>query len=133
MFLSYDIPVKIIKLSKFVIAPKLCYLINYCINKGVFPNVFKIVKVLPIYKGGEKHITSYYRPISILLQFSKIFEKILKENIINFFTKYERISTCQYDFQQNKSTSNAFIKLEDYLVISKPIIILLVKFFFSFT
>ena len=51
---TYDIPVKIIKLSKFIIAPKLCYLINYCIDKGVSPNVLKIAEVLPIYKGGEK-------------------------------------------------------------------------------
>ena len=28
----YDISVKIIKLSKFIIAPKLCYLIIYCIK-----------------------------------------------------------------------------------------------------
>ena len=75
---TYKIPVKIIKLSKFIIAPKLCYLINYCINKGVFPNVLKIAEVLPIYKGGEKHIASNYRPISILPHFSKISEKSLK-------------------------------------------------------
>ena len=32
---TYDIPVKILKLSKNIIAPTLCYLINYCINKDV--------------------------------------------------------------------------------------------------
>ena len=114
---TYDIPVKISKLSKFIIAPRLCYLINYCINKGVFPDVLKIAIVFPIYKGGEKHIASNYRSISILPHFSKIFEKILKDNIhvINFFTKYKRISTCQYGFQQNKSTNDALIELEDYL------------------
>ena len=52
------IPVKIIKLSKFIIAPKLCYLINYCINKGVFLYVLKIAKVFAIYKRGEKYIAS---------------------------------------------------------------------------
>ena len=112
---TYDISVKIIKLSKFIIIPKLCYLINYCINKGVFPNVLKIAKVLPMYKGGEKHMASNYRPISILPHFSKIFEKILKDDRISFLTKYKRISTCQYGFQQNKSTSDALIELEDYL------------------
>ena len=32
---TYDVPVKILKLSKNVIASTLCYLINDCINKGV--------------------------------------------------------------------------------------------------
>ena len=50
---TYDIPVKIVKLSKYIIAPTLCYLINYCICKSIFPNALKIAKVLPIYKGGD--------------------------------------------------------------------------------
>ena len=41
---TYNIPVKILKLSKYIIAPTLCYLINYCINKGVFPNALKIAQ-----------------------------------------------------------------------------------------
>ena len=69
---TYDIPVKILKLSKNVIAPTLCYLIKNCINKGVFPSALKIAKVLPIYKGGDKNIASNYRSISILPHFSKI-------------------------------------------------------------
>ena len=74
--------------------PTLCYLINNCINKGVFPSALKIAKVLPINKGGDRDIASNYRPISILPHFSKIFEKILK--------------------QENKSTSDALIELENY-------------------
>ena len=81
---TYDIPVKILKLSKYIIAPTLCYLTNYCINKGVFPNALKISKILPIYKGVERDIASNYRPISILPHFSKILEKILKHNLIDF-------------------------------------------------
>ena len=71
---TYDIPVKILKLSKNVIAPTLCYLINNC----VFPSALKIAKVLPIYKGDDKDIA--------LSQFPSYptFQKILKKflNII---------------------------------------------------
>ena len=112
---TYDIPVKILKLSKNVIAPTLCYLIKNCINKGVFPSALKIAKVLPIYKGGDKNIASNYRSISILPHFSKIFEKILKYNLTDFINKYKLISENQYGFQKNKSTSDALIELENYL------------------
>ena len=112
---TYDIPVKILKLSKNVIAFTLCYLINNCINKGVFPSPLKIAKVLPIYKGGDRDIASNYRPISILPHFSKIFEKILKHNLTDFINKYKIISENQYGFQENKSTSDALIELENYL------------------
>ena len=100
---TYDIPVKILKLSKNVIAPTLCYLINNCINKGVFPSALKIAKVLPIYKGSDRDIASNYRPISILPHFSKILEKILKHNLTDFINKYKIISENQYGFQEKKA------------------------------
>ena len=50
----YDIPIKIVKLSKYTIAPTLSYLFNPCINEEIFPNALKITKVLPIHKKGEK-------------------------------------------------------------------------------
>ena len=102
MYDTYDIPVKIIKLSKVIIAPILCNLINNCTNKGIFPGILKILKVIPIYKSGEKDLVSNYRPISILPHFSKIFEKILKENIVNFSNKHNVLSESQFGFQRKK-------------------------------
>ena len=90
-------------------------LINNCINKGIFPSILKIAKVIPIYKSGEKDLVSNYRPISILPHFSKIFEKILKENIVNFLNKHNVLSESQFGFQQKKSTNEALIELENYL------------------
>ena len=57
------------------------------LTTSMFPNALKIAKVLPIYKGGDRDITSNYRPISILPHFSKILEKILKHNLIDYISK----------------------------------------------
>ena len=72
---TYDIPVKIIKLSKVIIAPILCNLINNCINKGIFPSILKIAKVILIYKNGEKDLVSNYRPIFFYLICPKFLKK----------------------------------------------------------
>ena len=85
-----------------MIASILCHLINNCINKGIFPSILKIAKVISIYKSGEKDLVSNYRPISILPYFSKIFEKIIKENIVNFLNKHNVLSESQFGFQQKK-------------------------------
>lgn len=51
------------------------YICNKSFLTGNFPDKMKIAKVLPIYKNGEKHIVSNYRPILLLPQFSEILGK----------------------------------------------------------
>ena len=48
------------------------------------PNALKIAKVTPIFKTGEKDLIKNYRPISVLPCFSKILERIMYLNGINF-------------------------------------------------
>ena len=104
---TYDIPIRIIKLSKSVVAPILSELFNRCIIHGTFPTILKNAKVIPIYKDGEKHSPSNYRPVSILPHFSKIFEKILQTDLTKFLNKHQIISKCQFGFQEKLSTTDA--------------------------
>ena len=64
--------------------------------------------------------------MSFLTHFLKNFEKILNHNLIDFISKCKIISEYQYGFQENKSTSDALIELENY--ISKPTVKLLWNF-----
>ena len=112
---TYDIPVSVLKLSKYVIAPILSKLFNQCIELGIYPSTLKIAKVIPIFKDGDKTCDSKYRPISILPHFSKIFEKLLQLDLIKFLKKCNVISSCQYGFQEIKSTTDALVELCNHL------------------
>jgi len=76
-----DVPTKVIKLSKFVLAPVLTRIFNKCINEGFYPDCLKVAEVILICKSGEQNICSKYRPISVLLQFNKIFEGMLYDRV----------------------------------------------------
>ena len=52
----------------------LCYLINLSMISGTIPNEWKLAKVIPIFKYGDRTDPNNYRPISILLILSKILE-----------------------------------------------------------
>ena len=77
----------------------------------MFPNALKFAEVLQFIKGVIKTLLQI-RGQSLS---SKIFEKILKHNLIDFISKYKIILEYQYGFQENKSTSDALIELENYL------------------
>ena len=53
-------------------------------SKGIFPEKLKIVKVIPIHKGGSTHDINNFRPISLLSIFDKIIEKIMHKRLYDF-------------------------------------------------
>ena len=79
-----DIETKFIKLSKYVISTPLGEFFNLCVTQGTFPTYLKIAEVIPVFKKGDKQMASNYRPISILSQFDKIFEKMLCNRISDY-------------------------------------------------
>ena len=57
-----------------VISLLLIFIINLSFNTEIFPDMFKIAKVVPIFKGGDHTKLINYRPVSVLLAISKIFK-----------------------------------------------------------
>ena len=50
---------------------------NVCLSEGTYPDLLKIAEVVPISKKGKRNKMTNYRPISLLSQFNKIFEKLI--------------------------------------------------------
>ena len=78
---------KIIKLAANVLSPSIAMLINKSLLTGTFPSQFKLAKVFPIHKGGDKTDPSNYRLISILPTVSKIFERHVNQHLMGFLNK----------------------------------------------
>ena len=95
-------------------SPIIEILINKSIRTGKFHNEMKCAKVFPIFKGGNKSDPSNYRPISILSNISKIFERHVNKHLVNYLTKYKLIHEHQSGFQKKKnSCQTALVKLID--------------------
>jgi hypothetical protein len=56
------------------------------LTTGTFLDTLKFSVIKPIYKKGDKTITSYYRPISLLPVFLKIFGKIIHKRLYYHLT-----------------------------------------------
>ena len=81
-------PVRVFKtISPYVLDP-LVKIFNECFSRGVFPMILKRARITPIYKKGDRTSPTNYRPICSLPYLSKILEKILKNRMLKFFTKF---------------------------------------------
>lgn len=89
------------------ICEPLTYILNLILQSGECPELFKISIIRPIFKKGDRTDANNYRPISLISNLAKIFEKSLKIRIQNFIEKFKIISPNQYGFQKNKSTEDA--------------------------
>ena len=65
--------------------------------------------MIPVFKKGDKSEPENYRPISILPIFSKIIETVFKKRMENFLTQCNILSTQQFGFRKNLSTTEALI------------------------
>ncbi|CAG4977986.1 unnamed protein product [Colias eurytheme] len=110
-----NIPANIIQRARKALISPIVHTINLCLDKGIFPSVFKKAIVRPIHKGGSRDSILNYRPISILSSLSKIFEKLLHKRLVNYLNKYNIISNNQYGFRRGRSTEDAVLELTNVI------------------
>ena len=72
-----DIPTKIIKLNIDLIAKFIAENFNSCIDEGEFPSELKHADIVSIHQKKDKSDKSNYRPVSILSNYSKVYEKLI--------------------------------------------------------
>ena len=102
----YSIPFKLLMLIPHSLIIPLAHIINMSFNTGVYPDL-KIVKVIPIHKGGSTQKVNNFQPISLLSIFDKIMEKFCTKSFINFLFKK------QLGFRKNNSSVYALIEIAE--------------------
>ena len=104
------IPPKLAKLAKDYLKKPMTEAINSSSTSGVFPNKAKRAIVTPLDKGGkDKTSISNYRPVSVLSVFSKIYERVMKNQMVSFL-EY-KLSSYLSAYRKSYSTQHVLIRL----------------------
>ena len=80
-----------------------------CIGHSCFPAELQRAFVTPVYKKDDVLEATNYRPISVKNTLSKIFEKILLQQITNYLDNEGKMSQYQFGFRQKFSTQDALL------------------------
>ena len=104
------IPSKLLKTAACIIAPSLTAIFSKSILTGIYPSEWKTAKVTPVFKKGIKSDPNNYRPISVIPIVSKVFEKIVYNQLYHYLNESKLLFSCQSEFRSLHSTLTALLE-----------------------
>ena len=84
---------------------------NQCLETGVFPSEWKKGNIVPINKKGDKQWLQNYRPVSLLPICGKILERLIFNEMFEFFIENKLISSSQSGFKPGDSCINKLLSI----------------------
>lgn len=96
------------------LAIPIAFIFNFSIKEGVFPEIWKKALIVPIHKKGSKMKVENYRGISILNTVSKVFEKIVYNDI--YPVTVNQIPENQHGFLKRHSTVTNLACFSEYII-----------------
>ena len=96
-----------------VLTEQLVHFFNCSLSTGIFPDKWKIAKILPLFKGGDCENVNNYRPVSLLPLPGKLLEKIVHKIIVGFWDNNNFLSKNQGGFRKGHSTTATIGDLTD--------------------
>ena len=103
------VPAFVLKTAASEIAPALTILFQQSLDTGIVPTDWKNAWVVPIFKKGEKHQASNYRPVSLTSITCKVLEHIVHSNVMQHFDQHHILNDCQHGFRRRRSCESQLI------------------------
>ena len=86
-------------------------ILNTSISTGVYPSKLKMANIIPIFKQDDDTDVNNYRPIALLSNFNRIFEKIVFKRMESFIEQKNLLTPSQYGFRKAHSTQHAILDI----------------------
>ena len=106
-----NISIRMLKICGSSIYKPLEMIFKQCIETGFFPSEWKKTNIVPIHKKGNKQILENYRPVSLLPICGKILERLMFNEMFNFFNENKLISSDQSGFKPGDSCINQLLSI----------------------
>ena len=105
---------RLLKVVSNIIALPICHIFNLSLQEGLFPQIWKSAKVVPLPKNKREGFSAVNsRPISILPVLSKLMEKVVLKQVLYYFSINQLNSEFQHAFKSDHSTCTALTDMVD--------------------
>lgn len=94
---------KFLKNCKESVSVPLALIFRGFLDEGVTPVILRLSHVIPIFKGGNKGVSANYRPVALTSHLIKVFEKIIRKNIVTYLEENNLFNKTQHGFRGGRS------------------------------
>ena len=105
------ISIRMLKICGNSLCRPLELIFNNCLVNGIFPSAWKKGNIVPVHQKNDKQRLSNYRPISLLPISSKIFERLIFNEMFGFFIENDLVSQHQSGFKPGDSCINQLLSI----------------------
>ena len=91
----YSCPTLLLKYASDIVSLPIVTLLNVSVSQGVYPAKVKLSKIVLVFKSGDELDANNYRPISLLSNFNRIFEKLMYSKMISFIEEKGLLSQAE--------------------------------------
>ena len=113
---SNDIPTKLIKSFSGFFSDYFYINLNKCMKDGKYVEDFEKAVVRPLYKKDGRKEKSNYRPVSVLSNISKVYERCLYDEIYDFFEN--KFFRYQCGFRKGSNIQNALLSMVEKILLA---------------
>ena len=110
-----NIPASVAKDGASILAHPITHIVNQSLCTGVIPDYLKLARVVPLYTIKSKTDVVNYRPVSVLCILSKVFERIVFNQLNEYLVHNNLLCDLQSGFRSSYSTDTCLIYLHDYI------------------
>ena len=103
----------VIKLAEDELLPPITHLVNLSLKYKIFPNQWKLAKVIPLHKKDDPLEAKNYRPVALLPITSKILERAVFAQVVEYFEGNNLFHPSHHGFRSMHNTGTALLQMFD--------------------
>ena len=105
-----NIPNKTLKMAAEILSPSLSAIFNRSLSMRIYPDDWKMARVLSTFKSEDKDDVDNYRPISIISAIAKVFGRLVHDQFYTYLSSNQLINPYQSGFRSTFSTLTSLLE-----------------------
>ena len=98
-----DLPVLLLKKCKDALSKPIHMIWQHSMSTGTVPKFYKTSNIAPLHKKGSRAIAGNYRPVSLTSHIIKIYERVLRKQMVVHLEENNLLNSKQHGFRSGKS------------------------------